>query len=54
MAKKKKISTINNPRIAKPKSKIAIMNMKMKHAHASSKATGKPVMYYLKLYDYFK
>jgi len=55
MAKKrKKISSINNPRKAKRKSKIASKNLKMKHAQAASKATGKPVMHYLKLYDYFK
>lgn len=55
MAKKtKKISSIKNPRMAKRKSKIASKNLKMKNAHAASKATGKPVMHYLKLYDYFK
>lgn len=55
MAKKrKKISTISNPRMAKRKSKTARKNIKMKNAQAASKATGKPVMHYLKLYDYFK
>ena len=50
---KKRISTINNPRKAKPISKIARKNKKMKNAHKASKASGKPVMFYLKLYNYF-
>ena len=51
--KKKKVSTISNPRRAKPMSRIARKNIKMKHAQAASKATGKPLNFYLKLYDYY-
>jgi len=54
MGRKKKISSISNPRMAKRKSEIASKNFKMKTAHAASKATGKSVMHYLKMYDYFK
>jgi hypothetical protein len=54
MGKKKKISSIGNPRKAKRKSKIARKNIKMKHAQAASKATGKSLNHFLKMYDYFK
>jgi|TARA_R100000479_G_C6340424_1_gene185091 hypothetical protein len=51
---RKKISTISNPRIAKRKSVKELKAIKMSYAKAASKTTGKPLKYYLDLYDYYK
>ena len=34
-------------------SRIQRKNIKMKHARKASKATGKPVTHFLKMYDYY-
>ena len=38
---------------AKAMSRIQRKNIKMKHARKASKATGKPVTHFLKMYDYY-
>lgn len=48
---RKRTSSIENPRMAKRRSQSEVMKIRRFHAKQASKATGKPVSYFMKMYS---